>query len=154
MECQCACVPCIQYLICGKTRGVTNVFLTYFDYFFRRGQNKLGGLRGTRGGEYNTPSGAPSRQIEHCRVRLKKTNICYFSNLVPFLSPTQTMQPNTTLHTDIQSSQPWNTGIIYSTRTSVREILICREGRFPEQRIHEVVSEHSPYDCLLRVYVE
>ena len=34
--------------------GVSNVFLTYFDYFFG-GQYKLGGLRGTRGG-LNTPT--------------------------------------------------------------------------------------------------
>ena len=41
-----------QYLICGETKGrVSNVFVTYFDYFFwGGGQYKLGGLRGTRGG--------------------------------------------------------------------------------------------------------
>ena len=41
-------------------RGVSNVFLTYFDSFFG-GQYKLGGLRGTRGGL--TPP--PPPQIEH-----------------------------------------------------------------------------------------
>ena len=30
-------------------RGVSNVFVTYFDYFYG-GHYKLGGLRGTRGG--------------------------------------------------------------------------------------------------------
>ena len=52
-----------QYSICGKTRGVgvSNVFLTYFDYFFG-GQYKLGGLRGTRWG-LNPPT---PRQIEQC----------------------------------------------------------------------------------------
>ena len=42
-------------------RGVSNVFLTDFDYLFG-GQYKLGGLRGTRGG-LNPPT---PQQIEHC----------------------------------------------------------------------------------------
>ena len=53
-----------QYSIWGKTQrqsGVSNVFLTYFDYFFVD-QYKIGGLRGTRG-ELNPQ---PCRQIEHC----------------------------------------------------------------------------------------
>ena len=36
-------------LFVGKPEGVSNVFLTCFDYFFG-GQYKFGGLRGTRGG--------------------------------------------------------------------------------------------------------
>ena len=41
-----------KYSICWKTRGwgVSYVFSTYFDYLFFRGQQKLGELRGTRGG--------------------------------------------------------------------------------------------------------
>ena len=44
----------------GKPEGVSNVFLTYFDYFFG-GSIQTWGLRGTRGG-IEPP--AP-RQIEH-----------------------------------------------------------------------------------------
>ena len=45
----------------NQRRGVSNVFLTYFDYFFG-GQYELGKLRGTREG-VKPPT---SRQIEHC----------------------------------------------------------------------------------------
>ena len=49
---------CIQYSICGKTRGggVSNVFLTYFDHF-PGGQYKRDGVE--------RRSTSP-RQIEHC----------------------------------------------------------------------------------------
>ena len=44
----------LQYSICVKNRGVSNVFLTYFWLFFGRSMQTWG-LRGTRGGGLTPP---------------------------------------------------------------------------------------------------
>ena len=94
----------------GKPEGgVGNVFLTYFDYFFRGVNTNLGGLRGTRGG-LNLPT--PDKSSTRALI----TNIP-----VPF-----DLITNILVSFDLDQSAPDISGVSFKTDSSLTVGLINR----------------------------